>query len=198
MPRPVRRREHRRHRERGGDGGDPQMAGEAALERVDLLAHRAGVGDDAARPVEHPFALGREAVIAGAALHQQHAERILELLDAGRQCGLTNVARLRRAPEMLLARQRYDEFQLVDHRRWTEACARSPPRKSATADVDNSRREAPSMNSELADGLPGPPAQAGKGTYATGASIILTSFLRKLDLVARDPSDQAGAVKLAH
>jgi len=54
------------------------------------------------------------------------------------------------------------------------------------------------MHSDLADGLPGPPPQAGEGTYATGASIMRTSFLRKLDLVARYPSDQAGAVKLAH
>ena len=49
-------------------------------------------------------------------LHQQHAQLLLELLDAGRQRRLGDAAGLRRAAEMLLARQRQKEFELVDHR----------------------------------------------------------------------------------
>src|SRR5258708_2396664 len=63
----------------------------------------------------HPFALGREAPEPRSALHQQHPERVLKLLDAGRQCGLADVARLGRAPEMLLACKRNHKFKLVDH-----------------------------------------------------------------------------------
>ena len=50
------------------------MAGEAALQRVDLLAHGARVADDPPRPVEHALALRREALEARPALHQEHAE----------------------------------------------------------------------------------------------------------------------------
>ena len=91
------------------------MAGEAPLQRVDLLAHGARVADDAARPVEHALAFRGEALEARSALHQQHPERILELLDAGRERGLAHAAGLGRVAEMPLARQRDDEFQLVDH-----------------------------------------------------------------------------------
>ena len=91
------------------------MAGKAVLQRIDLLAHGAGVADDAARPVEHPLAFRGEALEARAALHQQHPERILELLDAGRERGLAHAAGLGRMAEMPLARQRDDEFELVDH-----------------------------------------------------------------------------------
>ena len=91
------------------------MAGEALLQRVDLLAHGAGVADDAARPVEHALAFRREALEARAALHQQHAEGVLELLDAGGERGLAHAAGLRRVAEMPLAGEREDEFELVDH-----------------------------------------------------------------------------------
>ena len=124
--RPVGGGDHRHHGERGGDGGDADMAGKAALQRVDLLAHGARVADDAARPVEHPLALGGEALEARAALHQQHAERILELLDAGRERGLAHAAGLRRVAEMPLARQRDDEFELVDHGPFCSAYLRKP------------------------------------------------------------------------
>jgi hypothetical protein len=52
--------EHRRHGERGRNGGNLHVAGEAALERIDLLSHGAGVGDDTSRPLEqrnHKFKL---------------------------------------------------------------------------------------------------------------------------------------------
>ena len=39
---------------------------EAALQGIEVLPHRLGVADDAARPVEHPLALGREALEPGA------------------------------------------------------------------------------------------------------------------------------------
>ena len=93
------------------------MAGEAALQRVDLLAHGARVADDAARPVEHALAFRGEALEARAALHQEHAERILELLDAGREGRLAHAAGLGRVTEMPLARERDHEFELVQHGR---------------------------------------------------------------------------------
>src|SRR5262249_40646687 len=83
--------------------------------RIDLLAHGARVTDDPAGPVEHPLALGREALEARAPLHQEHAEHILELLDAGREGGLAHTASLGCGAEVALARQRNDEFELVEH-----------------------------------------------------------------------------------
>ena len=50
--------------------GDPQVAGEAAFQRADFVAHRPVIADDSAGPVEHAQALRREADKAGLALHQ--------------------------------------------------------------------------------------------------------------------------------
>ncbi len=80
------------------------VTGEAALQRIDLLPHRTRVGHDTPRPFKYAFTFGREALKSRAALHQQHAKRVLKLLDAGRQRGLTDIARFRRASKMLLAR----------------------------------------------------------------------------------------------
>ena len=91
------------------------MTGQAVLQRIDLLTHGTGVADDAARPIEHPLAFRGEALETRAALHQQHPERIFELLDAGRQRRLAHAASLGRMAEMALARQRNDEFEFVDH-----------------------------------------------------------------------------------
>ena len=77
-------------------------------------AHRARVADDAARPVEHALAFRREALEARAAVDQQHAHRLLELLDSGRQRRLGDAAGLGGAAEMLLAGQRQEEFELID------------------------------------------------------------------------------------
>src|ERR1700690_1052816 len=110
-----------RHRDRG----DAQPAGEAVLERVNLLAHGAAVADDAARPVEHPLALRREILEPRAAIDQKHAETMLELLDAGRQRRLGDAAGLGRPAEMLFARQRQQEFELIDH-------SLSPPKDAVT------------------------------------------------------------------
>ena len=84
-------------------------------QRIDLLAHVAGVADDAPRPVQHPFALGREALKARAAPHQQDAHLFLDLLHPGRQSRLGNAARLGSAAEMLLTGQRQQEFEFVNH-----------------------------------------------------------------------------------
>ena len=74
----------------------------------------AAIADDAARPIQHPLALGREAAEAGAAIDQQHAHRRLELLHPGRQRRLGHAAGLRGAAEMPLPGQRQKEFELID------------------------------------------------------------------------------------
>src|SRR5262249_49412766 len=99
------------------DRGDAELAGQPVLERLDLLAHGARIADDPARPVERALALRRETDEARSALHQQNAERLLELLDASRQCRLRHPADLGGAAEMALARQRHQIFELVQHRR---------------------------------------------------------------------------------
>src|SRR2546429_7366874 len=44
------------------------------------LFRSAAIADDAPRPVEHPLAFGREALEARAAVDQQHAHLLFELL----------------------------------------------------------------------------------------------------------------------
>ena len=78
------------------------------------MAHRAGVADDAPRPVERPLALGREALEAGATLHQHHAEKFFQLFEARRHRRLGDAARLGRPPEMPLLGERQQKFKLVD------------------------------------------------------------------------------------
>ena len=78
------------------------MPDEAALERVDILAHGARIADDPPRPFQHPLALGREAVEARAAMDQQHAEHILQIFDAGGQGRLGDAAGFGGAAEMTL------------------------------------------------------------------------------------------------
>src|SRR5262249_29488929 len=78
------------------------------------LPHRALVADNAARPVEHALAFGREAAKARAAIDQQHAHLFLEVLDAGRKRWLGNPARIGGAPEMPLAGQCQEKLELVD------------------------------------------------------------------------------------
>jgi hypothetical protein len=114
MAHAERRGEARHHRQRGGDRGDAQPSGQPVAQRVKLLAHGARVADDTARPIEHPLALRGEAAKARAAVDQQHAHGVLELLDPRRECGLSHPAGFRRAAEMPLAGQRQKEFELID------------------------------------------------------------------------------------
>ena len=112
-----RRRQPRHHGQRRRDGGNADAAGQAVARRAHLLAHGAGVADDAARPDQHLLALRRQPLEARAAQHQHDAELVFKLLDRRRQRRLGDAARLRRAPEMLLLGQSDEEFQLVDHGR---------------------------------------------------------------------------------
>src|SRR5665213_3034614 len=80
-----------------------------------FLAHGAGVADDAARPVEHAFAFRREALEARAAVDQQHAETVFDLLHPSREGWLGDAAGLGGPPEMLFPRQSEQKFELIDH-----------------------------------------------------------------------------------
>ena len=111
----IRRGERGDHRERGRDRGDPQPPRQAVTQRVDLLAHGAAVADDPARPIQHALALRREALESRAAVHQQHAHLLLELLHARGQRRLRHAAGLRCTAEVLFAGEGQDEFELVDH-----------------------------------------------------------------------------------
>src|SRR5262249_4826704 len=93
------------------------MPGQAALEGVDVLFHGARIAYDAACPLQYPLALRREAAESRAALYQQDPERLFQLLDAGRECGLAHARSLGRPAEMLLTRERNDVFEFVDHDR---------------------------------------------------------------------------------
>ena len=54
---------------------------------------------------------------ARTAIDEQDAERVLELLDAGRKGRLGDAAAFRGAAEIAFARQGQQEFELVDHGR---------------------------------------------------------------------------------
>jgi hypothetical protein len=56
-------------------------------QRVDFLAHGAGVADDAPRPVEHALTLRGEALKARAAVDQQHAHLFFEVLHPAESVG---------------------------------------------------------------------------------------------------------------
>src|SRR4029077_73285 len=83
-------------------------------QRVDFLMHRAGVADDAPRPVERAFAFGRKTLKPRPALHQHDAEHFLELLEAGRHRRLSDAAGFPSAPEVTLLGQCKQKFKLVD------------------------------------------------------------------------------------
>ena len=63
------------------------MAAEALAADADLLAHLAGVADDAQAPFQHPLALRRQAAIARAALDEEVAEARLELFSPAESVG---------------------------------------------------------------------------------------------------------------
>ncbi len=101
----VRRGEARYHRQSGWHCGDPQMAGQALAQAADLVAHGAGVGDDAAGPFENALALGCQADKARAPVDQQDAEALLELFDACGQGRLRHAAHFSRMAKMPLMRE---------------------------------------------------------------------------------------------
>jgi hypothetical protein len=117
MPGAERRRQRRHHAEHGRNRRNPDLAGELVLEAVDLLAHGAGIGDDAPRPVQCPFAFRREPLGARTALDQHYAEHLLKLFQPGRHGWLGDAARLRRPSEVPLVGERQEEFKLVDQPR---------------------------------------------------------------------------------
>ena len=65
---------------------------EALLQRLHLGPHGARIGDDGARPFEDPLALGGEAQEPRRPLDEHDAQRVLELLDAGREGRLRHAA----------------------------------------------------------------------------------------------------------
>ena len=116
MPGPKWRGQRRDHAERGRNRGDGDLSGQAVLERVDLLPHRAGIADDAARPVQRPLPLGRKTLKPRAALHQHDAEDFLQLLEAGRHRRLGHAAGLGGASKVTFLGQRQQQFKLVDQK----------------------------------------------------------------------------------
>src|SRR5258708_32292513 len=127
------RGQRRDHGERGRDRRDLEMPAQALLQSLHFLAHGAGVGDDAARPIEDALAFRGETEEARGALHQHDAQRGFELLDAGREGRLRHAALLGGPTEIALARQRQEILELVDHRSrvpGSVAAARAPGRCS--------------------------------------------------------------------
>jgi hypothetical protein len=88
---------------------------QAALKRVDILAHGSRIANNPARPFQDPFTLRREAVEARAALHEQYAKHILEKFYSARQCRLADAASHGGPAEVTFTRQRKDEFEPIDH-----------------------------------------------------------------------------------
>ena len=66
-------------------------------------------------PLEHPFALRREVLESRAAIDQENAESVFELFDPGRQGRLGDPTDFGGLPEVFFARQREQEFELINH-----------------------------------------------------------------------------------
>src|ERR1700690_1469501 len=116
MPGPERRGQRSDHAERGRDRGNGDLTGKTVLERIDFLTHRAGIADDAARPVQRPLTLGRKTLKPRAALHQHDAEDFLKLLQAGRHRRLGHATGLGGASKVTFLGQRQQQFKLVDQK----------------------------------------------------------------------------------
>jgi len=85
-----------------------------------LLCKPAVVSERSLRPRENAFAFGRKSDKSLAAFHYEYAEALLELLYAGRQCQLCDVARRGGSSELALARAR---LRIRDSER---SCAAAP------------------------------------------------------------------------
>ena len=105
----------RHHRQGGGDGADPQMAGDALGQGQQLVAQVVALADDAAGVFEDLHPLRREALELLAALDDGDLKLLLQLADGVGEGRLRNVAAFRRAAEMLLAGQRQQIDELAEH-----------------------------------------------------------------------------------
>src|SRR5215510_9776074 len=83
-----------------------------------------------ARPFQGAFAFRRQPDEARSALHQHHAEHLLELLEADRQRRLRYVTRLGGPAEMLFLRKCKQIFQLVDHYFPAKKCSARDARRN--------------------------------------------------------------------
>ncbi len=131
------------------DDGNPHEPGQTALERPDLLPHRPGIADDPLGPFQYPLAFRRQAMETRAAIDEQHAERLFELLDAGGESRLGDAAGFGSAAEALLAGDGDEKFQLIDQgatlakadRSWgPTAASRLAPLRTATQDAFQTAR----------------------------------------------------------
>jgi len=68
-----------------------------------LVVETADVGEDPARPLEHPIALGSQSLVALGTPHEREAELRLEASDPGRERRLRDVTRACGTAEVLLA-----------------------------------------------------------------------------------------------
>ena len=82
------------------------------MHRVDLRLEAADVGQDPARPLEHPLPFRREALVALRAPHDGKADLALEPADARRERRLRHVARSCRPAEVLLPRECGQIFEM--------------------------------------------------------------------------------------
>ena len=91
-----------------------QSTDELASRLAHVSLERLHVGQDAARPPQHALALRGESVKSLAALDDQDAEGVFEVLDSGRQRRLGDVAAGGRSGEVLLAGQRDQVLEMLD------------------------------------------------------------------------------------
>jgi len=114
MPCAKRRGQSFDHRQSGRDCGQTYFSGETMLESVHLLAHGAGVANDASRPIQNAFAFRSETLEAGAAVDQQHTEAVFQLFHTGRQRGLGDPTGLGGSAKMLFPGQSEQKFQFFE------------------------------------------------------------------------------------
>lgn len=97
-----------------GDDAEPQLAGQAGLQRGHLVDERVVIGQNPAGPQHQPFAFGRQTFVVLPAPHQRNLELVLELADRFGQCRLRHVAGRSRPREVLLAGERHEIFELAE------------------------------------------------------------------------------------
>src|SRR3954470_20163119 len=113
---PVGCRQGGHHWQCGGNCCDPDLSTQPALECIEVLPHRSAVGDNAARPLQRPFAFRCEALESRASDNKKSVECLFQLLETARQSWLGDAAHLRCAAKMAFAGKGNQKFQLVDQR----------------------------------------------------------------------------------